>query len=330
VTRLSATIRRSAREKRSKPQQSAIKILDQLLARRAIIVLGKGGVGRTSVCAALAAIAAGRGMHTLVMETDVRTPIAAAHGMKSGFRPVRLGANLFGMLLDRQASVEEYLGFVVARPLLRAVFASSLYQYFIHAAPALRELLMMGKVYHEIERRPSSLPRWDLILVDMPASGQALAMLGMPSVACATFGDHHVGREAREVADFFHDRARCAMLAVTSVEQLALVEVLEILHKLAELGLATEAIVFNRMSRAGFEAADLARLTDFIAASSGAGQLDDLCAIARAELNRRTRERRAIAMLKRTIGAPIVQLPECAGATGLTLFERLSTAFAAT
>ena len=308
--------------------KDAPRIIDELLRRRVIVVLGKGGVGRTSIAAAIAHLAAAREMRTLVMETDPRTPIAAAHERKSTFRPIELAPHLWSMLLDRQASLEEYLSFVVARPLLRAVFASPLYQYFVHAAPAVRELLMMGKIYHEIERRPATLPRWDLVIVDLPASGQALSMLGMPFVARETFGNNLVGREALEVARFFRDPAKCAMVVVTSVDQLALTETLEIDRRLAALQIATAAVVFNRMANAAFEEADVASMLRQPGRSGAAGQFADLvaglAAIARAELQRRKRDRRAIGLLRRAIAAPIVELAEYSAASGIALATRLA------
>jgi anion-transporting ArsA/GET3 family ATPase len=57
--------------------------LDSLLRHRVIAVLGKGGVGRTSVSAAFAAYAARKGMRALVMESDPHTPVAASYGAKA-------------------------------------------------------------------------------------------------------------------------------------------------------------------------------------------------------------------------------------------------------
>ena len=299
-------------------------IIDDLLRRRVIVVLGKGGVGRTSVAAAIGQFAATRGMRTLLMETDPRTPIAAAHDRRSTFRPIELPPNLWSMLLDRQASLEEYLSFVVARPLLRAVFASPLYQYFVHAAPAVRELLMMGKIYHEIERRPANLPDWDLVIVDLPASGQALSMIGMPFSARETFGNNLVGREAHEVARFFRDPAKCAMIIVTTVDQLALTETIEIDRRLAALEIATAAVVFNRMGNAGFEEADVTVMLRQAEGSATSRQFEDLAAIARTELKRRKRDRRAIGLMQRAVGAPIVGLAEYSDASGIALATRLA------
>jgi anion-transporting ArsA/GET3 family ATPase len=299
-------------------------ILDALMRRRVIILLGKGGVGRTSVAAAIAHLAAARRMRTLLMETDPRTPTAAAHDRKSGFQPTELRRDLWAMLLDRQESLEEYLSFVVVRPILRAVFASSLYQYFVHAAPAVRELLMMGKIYHEIERRPADLPRWDLVVVDLPASGQALSMLGMPFAARETFGSNLVGREALAVARFFRDPGKCAMVIVTTVDHLALTETLEIHHQLSALEIPTAAIVFNRMADSTFGEADISSLLQRTDRAGASGPFADLIAAGRDELKRRRRESRALGLLKRQVDVPIFQLKEERAASALALAERLA------
>ncbi len=52
-------------------------MLNEILARRVLIVLGKGGVGKTTVSAALAKLAAMSGARALIMECDARAPLAA-------------------------------------------------------------------------------------------------------------------------------------------------------------------------------------------------------------------------------------------------------------
>src|SRR5580658_7777162 len=191
-------------------------MLDSLLAHRLIAVLGKGGLGRTSISGAIASVAAERGKRTLIIEADLRGPIALSYGKTPGFEAVEFEPNLFGMTLGGQESLEDYLGLVMPRTILRAVFASSFYQYFVHAAPALRELTMMGKVYHEIDRRRAPLKPWNLVVFDAPASGQALSMIRTPFAARETFGESVVGREAQNIARLLSDRTKCAMVAVTT------------------------------------------------------------------------------------------------------------------
>jgi anion-transporting ArsA/GET3 family ATPase len=298
--------------------------LDDLFGRRMIAVLGKGGVGRTSVSGALAIQATGRGLCTLVMETDRQTPLAAAFGQQTGFAPVRLADRLWGMFLGGQESLEDYLGKVVPRSMLRMVFASSLYQYFVQAAPALRELTMMGKIYNEIERPAPNQPRWDLIVFDAPASGQALSMLRMPFVARNTFAGSMVGREATEVARFFCDPKLCAMVAVTTAEPLAMAETLELSRTLDKLELETTALVFNQVSSATFDNGDIARMVRRGMRDPARDQIGRLAEIARAELKRRNRQNRALEILRRQIRAPILALRRRNGLAGISLLTELA------
>ena len=304
-------------------------MIERLLARRLIVVLGKGGVGRTSISAALAAAAARRGLRTLLIEADLRGPIAASYGKAPTFKQVELGPNLFAMTLGGQESLEDYLGFVVPRPILRVVFASALYQYFVHAAPALRELTMMGKVYHEIERRAAPLEPWKLVVFDAPASGQALSMIRTPFAARETFGDSVVGREAQNIAKLLGDAARCALVAVTTAETLAIAETLEIKHALAALELETAAIFFNRVSPAAFAAGDIARMVKRGGSPAARASLDGLAEIARAELRRRARERRALAMLRRQAQCEVIEIEERASVGAAALANRLVKQFEA-
>ena len=299
-------------------------MIDDLLAHRLIAVLGKGGVGRTSISAAIATTAMRRGKRTLIIEADLRGPIALSYGKSPGFNPVELEAGLFGMTLGGQESLEDYLGLVMPRTILRAVFASSFYQYFVHAAPALRELTMMGKVFHEIERRPASLKRWDLVVFDMPASGQALSMIRTPFAARETFGESVVGREARNVAGLLCDRAKCAMVAVTTAETLAMTETLELNRTLATLPIEIAAIYFNRISPAAFENGDIARMMRRGARIPELRNLETLAGIARTELQRRTRERRALAILRRQCGCEVIEVADRRGLAGTALTRLLA------
>jgi anion-transporting ArsA/GET3 family ATPase len=298
-------------------------MLNELLRRRVIAVIGKGGVGRSSTSAAIAAIAASRGMRALVMESDARTPVAAMYGKRPGFAPIELAPHLWGMFLGGQESLEDYLGLVVPHPILRAVFASSLYQYFVQAAPAVRELTAMGKVYHEIARRPKSLPPWDLIVFDTPASGQALSMIRMPFVARETFGASMVGREADSVANFFRDASLCAMVAVTTAETLAMAETLEVNRVLRKIEIGLAAVVFNRMSAADFESADIMRMKRRAVRAGAPSYLDDLAEVARDELRRRNRERRARGIIQRQIERPVIDVRERRWLSGLVLVAEI-------
>ncbi len=304
-------------------------MIDELLSRRALIVIGKGGVGRTSVSGALAIVRAAGAARVLAMEYDRLGALATAMGRKPGFDPDKAMAGVWTVVLDGAHQLEEYLSTVVpSRAMLKAVVSSGAYRYFVEAAPGLRELIMVGKIYHELEYRPPS-PPWDLVVLDAPATGQALSVLGMPLVARETFGAGIVGRTAARVSELLHDPARCGVVLVTSPEPFAVSETLETHAALRALRLNVAAVVFNRTRQPRFDAEAVARLARRPALRAAAPHLDGLAALARAELERAAGERRALELVRRRIGAPIIELAECHGATGLALMRELARQLAA-
>ena len=127
-------------------------MIDELLRRRALIVVGKGGVGRTSVSGALAMLRAAAPARVLAMEYDRLGALSTAMGRKPGFDPAEVAPGFWTVVLDGAHQLEEYLATVApGRAMLKAVVNSGAYRYFVEAAPGLRELIMVGKIYHELE-----------------------------------------------------------------------------------------------------------------------------------------------------------------------------------
>lgn len=307
-------------------------MIDELLRRRALIVVGKGGVGRTSVSGALAILRAAAGAaRVLAMEYDRLGALATALGRKPSFDPAEAALGLWTVVLDGAHQLEEYLSTVVpSRVVLKAIVNSGAYRYFIEAAPGLRELIMVGKIYHELEYRPPA-PPWDMVVLDAPATGQALSVLRMPLVVRETFGGGIVGRTADRVSELLRDPVRCGVVLVTSPEPFAVSETLEAHAALRDLGLDVAAVVFNRTRRPRFDAHAVARLTRRPALRAIEPNLDGLAALAHAELRRAAGERRALELVRRRLGAgtPIIELAECRGVAGLALIRELASQLAA-
>ncbi len=304
-------------------QQSAL--LKSLAAHRVLLVLGKGGVGKTTLSAALARAAAESGMRVLAMECDQRGPMAAALGLKPSFEPADAAPNLATMVLEGRHSLEEYLRLVFpGRALLGAVFSSRLYQFFVQAAPGLRELMMLGKIYYECERKPANRPHWDLIVVDAPASGQALSLLRMPAAARETFGGSVVGHEAGNIARMLRDRRECAIVQVTTAEPLAMSETLETYAALAAIHMEPAVVVFNRTSAENFDERDLAAAGRRAARSIDADSWRHLADRGHREVHRIAAERRALTELRAAVRCPVYQLPEFPGLSGAALIRRVA------
>jgi anion-transporting ArsA/GET3 family ATPase len=301
-------------------------MLNEILARRVLIVLGKGGVGKSTLSSAMAKAATISGDRALIMECDSRAPLAATFGVVPSFAPTQVGHNLDLMTLDGRAALEEYLRLVVpGRMLLKAVFASRIYQFFVQAAPGLRELMMLGKVFYDAGRTDAKASTRSLIVVDAPASGQAMSLLKMPTAARSTFGDSVVGKEASNISKMLRDRRNCAIIQVTTADSLSISETIETHAQLNSIHLAPAAVIFNRMPPSEFEAADISALTNRRGAHIRKKDLEHLAELAKSELNRVAEARKAIAKIRTETGGPVLEIPEHSGKSGIELIDRIAT-----
>lgn len=213
--------------------------------RRLHVVMGKGGVGKSTVAASLALAAARRGARVLAIELG---EIGGTCRILGG-TPARPGAiaraagGTHVAYFDGAAALAEYLvDRVHLGRLAEAIVAHPLYAAFVGAAPGLRELMAVGKVRDEFVLQQ----RWDVVVVDAGASGHALEHLRMPAAAAETFVTGRVHREAAANAALLRDRAACAIHVVALPEQMPLREAVHSVHALRALDLATGAVFVNR------------------------------------------------------------------------------------
>jgi anion-transporting ArsA/GET3 family ATPase len=230
-----------------------------LLDRRLLFVVGKGGVGKTSVATALACGAAARGKRTLVVELEGENRVRPLLGLpdQEQVLPEELQPGLYRLNVGGKAALEEYLSMVIPiRRVLRAVFDNPIYRYFVAAAPGLKELMTVGKIFFEVEES-----RWDLVVVDCPATGHSLQYLRMPKAAADTFPAGLVHREAERVWGLLRDPARTGIIVVTAAEEMPVNETLEICAQLDhDLGLPRGVLVVNRLHESSLRTNELERL----------------------------------------------------------------------
>ena len=226
-----------------------------LLERRLHFVVGKGGVGKTTVAAALALTLARRGRRTLAVDMEPGRRLAGLLGREADPR-------LSVLHVDGRAALEEYLNLVIpVKRLLATVFASKIYQYFVAAAPGLKELMTVGKIWYEATRREGGRPAWDAIVVDAPATGHSLQYLRMPQAARETFGAGLVQREASKITELLRDRRATAVHLVTLAEEMPVIETLEMRGQLTgALQLPLGYVIANRLHRRHFDPAAVERL----------------------------------------------------------------------
>ena len=183
----------------------------ELLERRLLFVTQKGGVGKTSVAAALGLLAAERGQRTLLVEIDAKGSLSDV--FESGplaFAPRELAPNLFAMAMDTEESLKEYLRLQVKIPLVARIgpLARTL-DFVAYAAPGVKEILGVGKLCYEDRGR-----HYDLIVVDAEASGHIISQIGAPKVIADLV--HEAFDAAR--ADAGYEEARAALTRESGAE----------------------------------------------------------------------------------------------------------------
>jgi Mrp family chromosome partitioning ATPase len=242
-----------------------------MFEKRLLIVGGKGGVGRSTVSAALGVAAARRGLSTIVAEVAGQSDVAAVLGVEPAerLREVELEHNLHHITIERWAALQEYLREEVPGVLPAAILSrSNLFELFVEATPGMRELLTIGKVW-ELTQRPRhtrGARPYDLVVLDAPASGQLIALLGAPRTFSSIARVGPVAHQGSEIDRMLKDPGYVGLIAVTTAEQMAVTEVLSLDGLLTDrFNRRLDAVVVNRMVPARFsggEASALASAAD--------------------------------------------------------------------
>jgi anion-transporting ArsA/GET3 family ATPase len=154
-----------------------------LLDRRLLIVTGKGGVGKSTVSAALALDAARAGKRVLVCEVNAQERVAPLLGAPPAGGTIREAVpGVSTVNVNPHDAMREYGLMVVRfRAIYDAVFENRLVRYFLRVVPSLAELVMLGKILHEVRTEERGRPRWDLVVLDAPATGHAVQLLRVPA-----------------------------------------------------------------------------------------------------------------------------------------------------
>jgi anion-transporting ArsA/GET3 family ATPase len=138
-----------------------------------VVVTGKGGVGKSTIAAALALKSAQSGMRTLVCELNANERISKllGHG-PSGAQLTELESNLWSIDVNPDVAMREYaLMTLKFERLYDAVFENKVVKNFLKFIPSLQELVLLGKIlFHAREMRADGTPRFERIIIDGPAS----------------------------------------------------------------------------------------------------------------------------------------------------------------
>jgi anion-transporting ArsA/GET3 family ATPase len=300
------------------PGRSGAEPLD-LLDRRLLFFTGKGGVGKSTVAAATALLAAERGKRVLLVEVDAKGNLSSLLGHEpAGFDPVEVRPRLHLMQMRTDASLREYLRLHVRVPILGGIGPlANVLEFVANAAPGVKEILTVGKVCWEVHEAVDGRARWDLVVVDAAASGHVIAQLDSPRAIRELVQVGRVRAQTEWMTELLADPLITALNVVVTPEEMPVSETIELIERARrELEVPLGAVVVNRVLPEPFMRGDEARLralreapaADLLATELGRGADAVLDTVALASSLKRSRAPH-LARLREAIDLPLVYLP---------------------
>lgn len=273
---------------------------------RIVVVMGKGGVGKTTVTAALGVHAASQGKRVLMVEAAGAERIPALFGGTGRSYAARQCApNLYSLSITAQEAIEDYVMLRLrVRTLYKLVFRNRIVGPFINAVPGLQDLVHLGKIYHLEESKKHGRPEWDLILFDAPSTGHGLSMLAAPQTMMAMTRTGPFHENAAVVERLFSNRQKTRLLLVANSDEMVINETLDLYDRLEDRQDQVAGVVLNEQMEDPFQ--DLAawsRLRHHLDSMPEAQQLCDQA------VRRAMAQNQATNRLKEGIGLAPLDLP---------------------
>lgn len=283
------------------------------LDKRLLFVTGKGGVGKTTVAAALGLVAARNGKRAIVCEVQRQERMSRAFRREGvGMTESEIAPGLSAISIDPETALVEYLEDQVhSATVANLLFKNRIFHNLAEATPGMRELVTIGKIWElaQLERRQSKLAPYDLVIVDAPATGHGLGLLRTPSTFRRAVRVGPIARQAGRIEEFVSDKALTGVVVVALPEEMPVTETLEFRELLRkEMSMKPDAMVVNALLPERFTSADAERL----AGANGDHPVPAVRDALRAALgeHRRARVQRShLRRLRRESDEPVVTLP---------------------
>jgi anion-transporting ArsA/GET3 family ATPase len=299
-----------------------------------IVVAGKGGVGKTTMAAAIATMASGAGQSVLIVELEGKSGIAGAFGLPEdlGYDEVELApaGPSVGQVRARRITPDdalvEYLEDHGLRRVSKRLVSSGVVDVVSTAIPGIRDVLVLGKV-KQLEREQVA----DLIVVDAPATGHAITFLTSASGLLNAARGGPLRSQATDVVELLADPSRCRVILVTLPEEMPVSETIESAFTLEDkAGVQLGPVIVNQTDP---EPDGLERSAQEVAAEAGLqvdpDRLDTLEAARRFRLDRHAMSAGQIDRLARDLPLPQLLIPQVEGETiGPTETGQLASALA--
>ena len=290
-----------------------------LLDRRCLFFTGKGGVGKSTMAAATALLAARTGKRVLLVEVDAKGDVPAQFEQKAvGFTPREVYPGVLAMAMDTEASLREYLRVSMRVPVIGKLGPlAKVLDFVATAAPGVKEILTVGKIMWEVRESIEGRAEHDIVIVDAAATGHIVAQLGAADAIQELVDVGPLRDQTRWVSELLGDPDVTAVNIVTTPEEMPVTETIELVARLrAEVDVPLGAVIVNRVlpelfthsDEETFEALRQPDASAVLVAHAGPGAVEVLDAARLAVSLRRTRAVH-LQELRETVELPLLYVP---------------------
>jgi anion-transporting ArsA/GET3 family ATPase len=284
----------------------------QLLDKRLVFVTGKGGVGKSTVAAALALRAARDGKRTILCEVAAQEHVSHVfHRAEIGYHEVELADNLWAISIDPDESMREYLLLQLkVRAMRDLLYRSRIFTYLAAATPGLKELVTIGKLWELAlpERKVSKGREYDLVIVDAPATGHGVGFLQTPRTFANVARVGPLRAQAETLDAFIRNRKRTGIAVVALPEEMPVNETAALEAALGSaVGVDVDTIFCNGLYPDRFAESEYERLRAVVESPDGPARA--ACRVAVSEHRRARAQRDPLERLVGLTTAPITELP---------------------
>ena len=286
----------------------------RFLDKRFVIVSGKGGVGKSTVCAALGLAAARAGRKTVITELNTQEKIPHLFGKPpSGSRPSEVAPNLYSLNIQPEPALYEYaIRKLRFERVYKAVFEQDAVKRLLRMLPGATELLLLGKAFDlERDRDRRGKPDWDMVIVDAPATGHGVSLLRLPQTLLEVVSSGPMADEVRAMRDLLTDPVRTMIHVVALPEEMPVRETFDLLDQVEHVLQIPKGFLFINGI---WPAAPASEVLDGMArVAEVTGRNDTVVASAQSCLNAQVQRRQFqepyIQELRDGIKMPIIELP---------------------
>jgi anion-transporting ArsA/GET3 family ATPase len=286
--------------------------LRDLLDKRLVFVTGKGGVGKSTVALALGLAAAEAGKRTIVCEVSSEETISHVfHRAEVGFNEVEMADNLWTISIDPDESMREYLLIQLkVRAMRDLLYRSKIFNYLAAATPGLRELVTIGKIWElaQLDRKVRKGRKYDLVVVDAPATGQGVGFLQTPRTFANVARVGPIRAQAQALEAFLVDHRKTGVALVALPEEMPVNESASLERQLTEeVGVAVDRVYMNALYPERFSEEETERLAETMETADGPVRAAARAAVS--ESRRASSQRGQLARLEELVSAPVRTLP---------------------